>query len=253
MKPFIPILLGLATLGTATLVQTTSGAEAEGKAAFPLEGTWRWNFTMPDGIVTRPKLRLTTENGQIIGVTSFRSGTETAITNALLTGDLLSFQVIRRREGQDITTTYSGRWSDKTIKGKIESNWAGEKQTYDWVAERAHLGVEGAWRWTNSFFSGRGGGRPGGGRGRGFESRVELEQEGEKISGHTVGRFGRTSITNGVFTNGVIYFEIERVFGETRNLTRHHGRQIGDIITGTLESEVEGEDRTIDWEATRVD
>ena len=83
---------------------------------------------------------------------------------------------------------------------------------------------------------------------------MELEQDGERITGKTISRFGPSvTITNGVFTNGVIYFEIERTFFETRNVTRHTGRQSGDVIKGTMESEVSGEDRVIDWEATRVD
>ena len=61
------------------------------------------------------------------------------------------------------------------------------------------------------------------------------------------------AITNGVFTNGVIYFEIERVFFETKNVTRHFGKQTGDVIVGTIETELNGEERVTDWEATRVD
>lgn len=215
---------------------------------------------MPDGTTTRPKLKFTVEEGQLYGTTSFRAGTEAPVTNILVSGDQLSFQVIRRRSGEEVLTTYSGQWSEKTIKGKIESNWAGEKQSFDWIAERAHIGVEGVWKWTNSFFSGRGGGggggtRGGGGRGRGFESRVELEQEGEKLTGKTVGnRFGRPAqISNGSITNGEVYFEIERVFGEIRNVTKYQGKQTGDTIKGTMESEIEGEERVIDWEATRED
>ena len=159
-------------------------------------------------------------------------------------------------------TSYTGKWSEKTITGKIESNWAGEKQVFDWEAVRAHVGVEGVWKWTNSFFAGFGGGagrapgaRGGGGRGRGFESRVELEQEGEKLTGKTVGaRFGRPAeVSNGSITNGEVYFEIERTFGETRSVTKYRGKQSGDTINGTMESEFDGEERVIDWEATRED
>ena len=231
-------------------------ADKEPITAPTLEGAWRWNFVMPDGTTNRPKLRFTVEEGQLSGVTSFRSGTEAPVTNLVLNGDLLSFQVIRQRNGEDIVTTYSGKWNDKTIKGKIESNWAGDKQAFDWIAERAHHGVEGVWRWTNSFFAGRGGGGGGGrGRGRGFESRVELEQEGEKLTGKTVGsRFGRpTPITSGSITNGEVYFEIERTFGEIKSVTKYHGKQTGDTIKGSMESEFEGEERTIDWDADRVD
>ena len=233
-------------------------AEADGKTAPTLAGTWRWNFTMPDGTTVRPKLKLTVEGGQISGTTSFRSGSETPVTNVVVSDDRLSFEVIRRRNGEDIVTTYTGKWSDNVIKGKIESNWAGEKQSFNWEAQRAHLGIEGTWRWTNSFFGGFGGGGAGGrgpgGRGRGFESRVELEQEGHKVTGKTVGRFGRpTPITKGSITNNEVYFEIERTFGESKIITRHHGKQDGDFIRGTMEQEFDGEDRTIDWEAERAD
>jgi len=40
---------------------------------------------------------------------------------------------------------------------------------------------------------------------------LSWSRNGEKLTGKTVGRFGRSAaITNGFFTNGVIYFEIER-------------------------------------------
>ncbi len=255
------LLTSLAATLAAGAFLTLSGVSADAPAlakAPTLEGTWRWNFVMPDGATNRPKLRFTVADGNLSAKTSFRPGTETPVTNLLVTGDQVTFQVIRRRPDRDVVTTYSGKWNETAIKGKIETDWAGEKQSYDWEATRAHYGVEGVWRWTNSFFGGGGGGggRGPGGRGRGFESRVELEQEGERITGKTVSTSGRipsVTITNGVFTNGVIYFEIERTIFETRNLTKHTGKVSGDTITGMIESEINGEDREIDWEATRAD
>lgn len=254
------IIAGVVGAGALGLQRVQSADAEVVKKAPTLEGTWRWNFVMPDGTTNRPKLQFSVEEGQLSGKTSFRTGAETALTNLLVNGDQVSFQVVRRRSDRDIVTTYSGKWSDQSIKGKIESDWAGDKQTFDWEAMRAHHGVEGVWRWTNSFFGGGGGGGRGpggrgpGGRGRGFDSRVELEQEGERITGKTISRGGPSvTVTNGVFTNGVIYFEIERTFFETRSVTRHFGKQSGDVIKGTMESELNGEDRVIDWEATRVD
>jgi len=92
-------------------------------------------------------------------------------------------------------------------------------------------------------------------RGYLLTGRVELEQEGERLAGKTVGsRLGRpTPISNGSITNNEVYFEIERTFGEIKSVTKYRGKQSGDTITGTMESEVEGEDRVIDWEATRED
>jgi len=260
MKTLLGILGCAASLGFVAFGPSARAAEGDPNIAPTLEGTWRWTFTMPDGTTTRPKLKFTVEDGQLSGTTSFRAGTEIPVTNILVNGDQLSFQVVRRRNGEAVLTSYTGKWSERTIKGKIESNWAGENQSYDWLAERAHIGVEGVWRWTNSFFTGRGGGgggggRGGGGRGRGFESRVELEQEGDRITGKTVGnRFGGpVAISNGSITNNEVYFEIERTFGETKYLTKYQGKQSGDTIKGTMESEIEGEERVIDWEATRED
>jgi len=220
------------------------------QTAAEVVGTWRWNFVMPDGSTNRPKLILTLENGQLIGTNSYRPGTEAPITNAVLKGEELRFQVVRKRDDEEIVTTYSGKWSTNAIKGKIESNWAGTKQIFDWEAQRANIGIEGVWRWTNSFFA-----RPGGrGGGRGFETRVELEQNGEKVTGKTVSRFGPpTPILNGSITNGVVSFEIERAFGDAKFVTKYRGQQTGNTIKGTMELETSDYVREGEWEAKRVD
>ncbi len=256
MKTVIRILPAgfLFGYGLAMLVAVCGplrAADHEDKAAAAVTGTWRWNFVMPDGSTNRPKLILTLEDGRLAGTSSYRAGTEVPITNATLTGAQLRFQVVRRRDDEQFVTTYSGQLISNAIKGKIESNWAGEQQVFDWVAQRANVGVEGVWRWTNSFFGGFGGGGRGG---RGFETRVELEQDGEKVTGKTRSRFGPpTSITHGSITNGVVYFEIERSFGDAKFVTKFRGKQTGDTIKGAMELEVGDDLREGEWEAKRVD
>jgi len=175
---------------------------------------------------------------------------------AIVNGDQLRFDVIRDRDGQQIVTTYSGKWDTNSIKGKVESNWAGEKQTFDWTAQRAHMGVEGTWKWNRSF------GRGGGGRGRGFQERVELEQHGELLTGFMPGfAFGgrqapKIEIKNGVFTNGVVYFEVERQrFGSDEKITSYYeGKQHSDTIKGFISTtNFDGEEVEYDWEAKRAD
>jgi hypothetical protein len=202
---------------------------------------------MPDGTASRPKLVLAVKDGKLTGNTSFRPGTEIPITNAVLKGDQLRFQVIRERDGQEIVTTYSGTWTPKLIKGKVESNWAGEKQSYDWEAQRGHVGAEGTWRWPFFF---RQGSRP-------FQARVDLEQDGETLTG-SMPAFGRgrrkTEIKNGTIKNGEIYFEVERGSDENKQITIYKGKQKGDTITGTIEfTDFEGEERKDKWDAKRVD
>lgn len=259
MKSAFKLLFGLSVLLAIPLL---AAEDEDAKTAHPLDGSWRWNFAMPDGTTVRPKLTLAVKDGKLTGTTSFRAGTEAHITNAVLNGDQLRFDVIRDRDGQQIITTYSGKWDTNSIKGKVESNWAGEKQTFDWTAQRAHIGIEGTWRWNRSFGRGGGGGGGGGRGGRGFQERVELEQHGELITGSMPGfSFGgrqapKLEIQNGVFTNGVVYFEVERQrFGsDEKTTTYYEGKVHGDTIKGFIEStDFEGNPVENDWEAKRTD
>ena len=79
-----------------------------------------------------PTLRLELEDGKLTGTSSFRAGSETSITNAIYNEKGIRFQVIRERSGKPVVTTYVGQVIGKTINGTIESNWAGESQTYPW-------------------------------------------------------------------------------------------------------------------------
>ncbi|MFO1497260.1 MAG: hypothetical protein U1G07_02495 [Verrucomicrobiota bacterium] len=243
--------LHLLLLCTAFLVWPAQAAAPEPEPESPaapvtpsIDGTWRWTFTMPDGTTSQPKLVLETEEGRLTGSTSFRPGTEIGITNVTLAANRLRFQVIRRRGEREIITTYSGLWSGKVIRGKIESNWAGETRSYDWEATRAHEGAEGVWKWTTTF------------RGRRYEARVKLEQDGEVLTGVVPGsgRGGRRlHISNGSVKNGDVYFEIERGTGDAKVLVIYQGKQTGDTIKGTIETHAGDRKAEAPWTARRAD
>ena len=234
-------------LGLLTFALLAPAAEDDREVAPAIDGAWRWDFQMPDGTSVRPRLSLATEEGKLTGTTSFRPGSEVPITNAVLAGDQLRFQVIRQRAGRSIVTTYTGTWSGKTINGKIESNWAGENQAFDWQAERTHFGVEGIWTWTNTLArsaSARGGAGRGGRGPLEAPIRVALQQDGTNLTGRTVTRFGRpTPISSGSITNGEVYFEIERTYREVKTIVKYRGKQVGDSITGTAEMDISGRTR----------
>jgi hypothetical protein len=244
MRTQLKILVHVLALVFSAASHPAFAAEENAKPSRTIDGIWRWTFTMPDGTSSRPKLTLMTEDGQLTGTSSFRPGSETPITNVVLNGDQLRFQVVRERSGQEIVTTYSGQWIGKKIKGKVESNWAGQKKTYDWEAECAYEGAEGIWKWTASF------------RGRKYEARVKLEQEGEILTGAIPGlrRGGRSiKVTNGSIKNGEVYFEIERGAGQDKVVTIYKGKQTGDTIKGTIEATIDGKEQTSKWEARRAD
>src|SRR4051812_34956378 len=106
------------TIGSLRLL-----AAEETKPKSPFVGIWKWSFTMPDGSQVKPRLKVKETEGRLSGVSSFRSGTETAVTNLEATSDTLTFQVVRERDGKQIVTQYSGTVSSNELKGEIVSNW----------------------------------------------------------------------------------------------------------------------------------
>ena len=238
-RRFTRVLRGLAAL--VIMVLSWAALAEESEPASPLEGIWKWTFTMPDGGQVAPRLKLKREGDKLIGTTRFRAGSETPITNLTVNGQEVSFRVVREREGRSIVTDYSGTLNGEMIKGKIVSNWSGEEQSYDWEAKRLRE-AEGTWKWTNSFGEFK------------VESTLKLKQEGEKVTGKISSRRVRdTEIKNGKFTDGEISFEIERDRDGEKLISRYYGRISGDKIQGKMELNFFGRPRTNDWHAIRVE
>jgi hypothetical protein len=164
-----------------------------------------------------------------------------AITNGAVNGDEFHFDVVRRYNDTAVTTRYTGRRDGDVIRGKVESNWTGEPQSYPWEARRL-AGIDGTWKWFSFFGERR------------FESKITLSLEGDKLTGLMPGRDGRsTAITNSSFKDGEIYFEVERSRGDFKFFQKYQGKLDGDSIKGTIETSFGGNPRTVDWDARRED
>ena len=99
-------------------------------------GTWKWSVKM--GQQTRDMtLKLKLEKDKLTGTMVGRNNQETAIEEAKYKDGEVSFNVVRERNWQKSTTKYNGKVSGDTIKGKIESERNGQKQSRDWDAKRA--------------------------------------------------------------------------------------------------------------------
>lgn len=99
-------------------------------------GTWEWSTSSPDGeIPTTLKLEL--KNSKIAGAYSNRYG-NTAISNASLQDDVISFDVVRDLAGKEYVVKYHGKIEGDTIKGTIEApgHESGEAVKLDWNAKR---------------------------------------------------------------------------------------------------------------------
>lgn len=100
-------------------------------------GTWEWSTKSPTGeIPTTLKLQL--KDSKVAGAYSNQYG-KTAISNASLQDDVITFDVIRDLGGQKYVVKYHGKIEGDTIKGTIEApgHDGGEAVKLDWNAKRA--------------------------------------------------------------------------------------------------------------------
>lgn len=130
------ILNSLLQMTACVLFALTLSAQAADKKADPT-GTWTWSVPGRNGGEAREvKLKLKMEGDKLTGSVSGQQG-DTAIDDAKLTGDDISFKVTRERNGTKFTAKYSGKLSGDSIKGKMETERDGNTNSRDWEAKRA--------------------------------------------------------------------------------------------------------------------
>src|SRR5438552_1432042 len=109
-------------------------ARAEDKKADP-SGTWKWSFTGQNGQTRETTLKVKLDGEKLTGTISGRGG-ETAIAEAKVKGDEISFQVTREFQGNKMTQKYNGKLNGDTIIGKMDFERDGQAQSRDWEAKR---------------------------------------------------------------------------------------------------------------------
>jgi hypothetical protein len=125
-----------ATALVVTIVGSVGALRADDKAS--PTGTWKWTVPGRQGGEARElTLKLKLDGDKLTGSMPGRNGQETAIEDGQYKDGEISFKVTRERQGNKITTKYSGKLSGDTIKGKIESERNGQPQSRDWEAKRA--------------------------------------------------------------------------------------------------------------------
>lgn len=209
-------------------LQLASSQEISG----PVEGIWSWNFTMPDGSTVRPQLELKLTNGAPHGFTRLRRGTEAPITNAVLDGNRLKFEVVREMEGSTVITRYEGVIHDGQITGHLESNWSGPRQSHPWKAIHLSRDIEGRWVW---------GGRA-----------VELQLVGQQLKGTVILEGNaRFPLLSGSFTNGQVQFHIQRERDGQPYINIFEATLQDRVLKGQITRILGSETNTNPWEARR--
>lgn len=116
---------------TATCLSSLSLA-AEGTDP---TGTWKWSVTF-NNQTRDATLKLKLEGDKLTGTMLGRNNQEIAIENASYKDGEVAFTVTRERNGQKFISNYKGKVNGDTIKGTMEFERNGEKQSRDWEAKR---------------------------------------------------------------------------------------------------------------------
>src|SRR5262245_22916157 len=101
----------------------------------------------------------------------------------------------------------------------------------------ADSNAAGTWKWSLA--------------GQNGETILKLKQDGEKLTGSYTNQFGEKEISDGSLKEGAIAFKVKREFNGQPFVIKYSGKLSGDNITGNAEFDVNGETRSLKWEAKR--
>lgn len=105
------------------------------KAVANAAGTWKLTTATDFGRTFEHTVKLTQAGDHVSGVYLGQQG-ETAIANARIEGDDLSFQVTRERDGKKFTLRYQGKVTGDTLKGNVEYDFDGQAGTLVFTGQR---------------------------------------------------------------------------------------------------------------------
>ena len=124
--------LGIAAFGLLVLGLSSAAFAADKASA---TGKWKWSMER-NGQTIENSVTLKQDGEKLTGSVTGRSNTETPIEDGKVKDGEVSFKVTRERNGQKFTLTYKGKVGEDTIKGTIEFERDGQKNSRDWEAKR---------------------------------------------------------------------------------------------------------------------
>jgi hypothetical protein len=92
-----------------------AGMLAAAAFAADIDGKWKSEFTTPDGQTRTTNFTFKADGDKLTGTASGRQG-DTAITEGKISGDEISFIVVRNFRGEERKIQYKGKLSGDEIK-----------------------------------------------------------------------------------------------------------------------------------------
>jgi hypothetical protein len=128
------VVLALAIGAIFGLGATTS--RADDKKA-DVTGTWKWSVER-NGQTFETTLKLKQEGDKLTGTISGRQGgNDTAIEDAKIDGNEVSFKVVREFNGNKFTQKYKAKVDGALMKGTVEMERDGQTTTRDFEAKKS--------------------------------------------------------------------------------------------------------------------
>lgn len=126
-------------VGLATMIVAMLGlglGTAIGSTRADVTGTYKWSVER-NGQTFETTLKLKQDGDKLSGTVSGRQGNETAIEDAKVNGDEVSFQIVRTFGDNKIVQKFKAKVSAESMKGTIETERNGNKNTRDFEAKRS--------------------------------------------------------------------------------------------------------------------
>jgi hypothetical protein len=104
--------------------------------AADVSGKWKSEFPGRDGQMMTSNLTLKVDGGKLTGTISGRMG-ESQISEGKISGDEISFVVVREMQGQEMKIQYKGKVADDEIKMSVvfREDMPAREMTYKRVKE----------------------------------------------------------------------------------------------------------------------
>jgi hypothetical protein len=112
--------------------------DGDKKDAASVAGTWKYTFTRPDGTTMDWTLKLKQDGEKVTGnAVNDANNSEVEIKQGKISGNDVTFEVERERDGNKFIVHYNGKLEGDAMKGKVTVNFNGEDRSFDWEAKRA--------------------------------------------------------------------------------------------------------------------
>lgn len=103
--------------------------------AADVSGKWKAEMEGPDGQTRTSIFTFKVEGTDLTGTVAGARG-ETPISEGKVSGDEISFAVIRKFEDREFKMLYKGKVAGNEIKLTVTANFGGEERTFEMIAKR---------------------------------------------------------------------------------------------------------------------